>query len=1432
MSNITFTKFSHTATGWLTTYFARLLVLGLLIFTTLPPLYAADSTLYQSVVLTEDLQFNIPHLIYKSPTGDLPFWGKLRFVPTADGRLLWEVADYGNYTGEPPTDYSEVILTPDLQLQIPQLIYQTGGDNQLWWGNLKYVPNNEGKILFEADTYAQGFKDLYEDVNFIELITAKASGTVSTSGGTIKDGWGDFAVHVPEGAAEKDTAINITAGRNAVGDIAIIIQADSSLNAAEITLPNPEVLELNTPIQQQQWSRREALRSENNEYPVKYNWQRKHAYFVEHNDLDGDLFGVGNRLPEESQAGVEGEYPKINFAGKILLYFAINHTVASELNSVCLSYESACYKDKIPVLFIHGYLPSDNWVGGLGGGESTWKNFPKAIQSFDDGSGVSFVPFEFRWRTGARFEDVAADLGKAINQIVQATGKKVHIIAHSFGGVLTRTYLQGLANNYVRNRENVASVTTVGSPHSGIFDKEVTVKLDDDTDVFFPIGQDFQSQEIVYGTIAGDLQIDLCEQISCYEMGEDILFTDAQVKLFKLASQPGQISEKLASKNHSLPENLPVQVLIGLSTSRGFNSTIDEGDGLISYEGQRFAPRVGSLLSLFTKNTLWGGQVTEHLLGFSDDLGPGLSNPFEKGNLHYYGYRHSGAPVGPVEATPMVQVECASAIDCKHPAFEYAVNWIIAHLDSSTSATPQTFPVSLTVLDTDNNPVSEVEVSVKIDGVECPFKCSGKTDNNGSLTLPEVSFYTDSVYQVLVGGKPGKYRAVDTTFKTGSSLQEGDGDVGEITVPIIPSAPTGLNAEVGDGQITLSWNEPELTEVVSYNLYWKAAGGEEQFVPNVSVPYVHTGLINGITYWYRVTTVTTRGLESTFSGQIAGTPTPPASGNGQGSSAGLFKQVTVGYEHSCALKNDGSVVCWGHNNYGQALPPPGTFTQLSSGNNFTCGVQMDGGIACWGDIAAPPKVLLMTDIFTQVSVGDEHICALKSHGNVVCWGSDIYKQSSPLTDTFKQVSSGAEHTCALRMDDSIACWGSDDGGQAKPPETGTFTQVSSGLHHTCALRMDGSIACWGDEYRRGEVSPPTGVFTQIAGECAVKASGNIVCWGDASNASPPTDTLGTFIQVSIESPWRGYVTGKDHACALKTDGSIACWGNNYYGQASPPTGGFKQVTSGPFTICALKTDNSIACWGNNDKDSASPPAGTFTQISFGDEHGCAIKTDGGIECWGNDSDDEASPPVGIFTQVSSGEDHSCAVLTDSTITCWGSDYYGQAFYTPGFFKQVSAGKYYTCAVQTDGSIDCWGDDDYHQTRQPAGNNFKQVNSGKFYTCALQTDGKITCWGDNVGLKGVTSPPTNIFTQVSINTTNSVDICGLQKEDGNILCWSWGRFKDEDFTEGFAPEKDIFGGIFTQISNPCALTISGSIICWGGEYSRIIPSSTFSNNSIR
>ncbi len=100
--------------------------------------------------------------------------------------------------------------------------------------------------------------------------------------------------------------------------------------------------------------------------------------------------------------------------------------------------------------------------------------------------------------------------------------------------------------------------------------------------------------------------------------------------------------------------------------------------------------------------------------------------------------------------------------------------------------------------------------------------------------------------------------------------------------------------------------------------------------------------------------------------------------------------VSAGGWHTCALRNDGTVACWGYNQDGQATPPGGTFTQLGAGEWNTCGIRTGGTLSCWGnDLQNQSKPPLSFLAFTQVTGGEFTSCAMRSDGSVWCWGWNV-----------------------------------------------------------------------------------------------------------------------------------------------------------------------------------------------------------------------------------------------------------------------------------------------------------------------------------------------------------------------------------------------------------------------------------------------------------
>src|SRR5687767_11812133 len=128
--------------------------------------------------------------------------------------------------------------------------------------------------------------------------------------------------------------------------------------------------------------------------------------------------------------------------------------------------------------------------------------------------------------------------------------------------------------------------------------------------------------------------------------------------------------------------------------------------------------------------------------------------------------------------------------------------------------------------------------------------------------------------------------------------------------------------------------------------------------------------------------------------------------------------VSAGGIHTCGVRTDGVVLCWGDNGQGQSTPPSGTFTAVSAGGIHTCGIRTNGMVACWGANGAgqstPPA-----GTFTVLTAGDAHSCGIRTDGTVACWGDNSSGQATPPVGTFTALSGGQSHTCGVKTDTTL-----------------------------------------------------------------------------------------------------------------------------------------------------------------------------------------------------------------------------------------------------------------------------------------------------------------------------------------------------------------------------------------------------------------------------
>jgi hypothetical protein len=267
--------------------------------------------------------------------------------------------------------------------------------------------------------------------------------------------------------------------------------------------------------------------------------------------------------------------------------------------------------------------------------------------------------------------------------------------------------------------------------------------------------------------------------------------------------------------------------------------------------------------------------------------------------------------------------------------------------------------------------------------------------------------------------------------------------------------------------------------------------------------------------------------------------------------------------------------------------------EVAAGVEHTCALRVDGTMACFG---RPPTSLPEEDVtvgldgqFSSIDSGQGFSCALEpgmesEDGVVKCWGAPTYEATQPPLGMFRRMSLGYSHGCAQSGDGALECWGWA-GHDALVPPAGDILDFDLGYHFGCAVMADTSIACWGKDLYNDNVVPPTGSFVSLdVGAmfgCALPSvPGELACWGEGGlgQTAPPAES---FVAFSL---------GSGHGCGIRPDTTLACWGDDIHGQATPPdSDGWVSLSSGAHHTCATDQEGWMACWGWNESGRAQPP---------------------------------------------------------------------------------------------------------------------------------------------------------------------------------------------------------------------------------------------------
>lgn len=432
------------------------------------------------------------------------------------------------------------------------------------------------------------------------------------------------------------------------------------------------------------------------------------------------------------------------------------------------------------------------------------------------------------------------------------------------------------------------------------------------------------------------------------------------------------------------------------------------------------------------------------------------------------------------------------------------------------------------------------------------------------------------------------------------------------------------------------------------------------------------------------------------------------------------KAIAAGYQHSCAQMRSGAIKCWGADSNGELgdnaailyrLTPvnvAGSFSNsisISAGGSHTCAVRSNGAIDCWGRnysgqlgtntttlSRSPVAVKAFASEVAEISVGTTHVCVRTTGGSVKCLGSNsngqlgvsstalpvsaVPVEIAPLTSGIVAIAAGSYHSCALTGGGAVKCWGQNVNGQLGNGTTtsspapvsvtglpGDIVAIASGYAHSCALSRAGAVKCWGggmagavvgdgSTVSTARTSPVaviglssgiTAIAAQLKYTCALNSSGAVSCWGIGSSTRPTS-----AVPISVPGLSSGVVAlgmGHDHSCAILTSGVPKCWGANSKGQLGDGT---QSARSSPVSVSGLS-------------------AGVMS-IGGGFPYTCASTDTGAVKCWGSNTNGELGNPgsgtrsltpvdvpslsVDVKT-LDGGNDQVCALTYRGAVYCWG-----------------------------------------------------------------------------------------------------------------------------------------------------------------------------------
>ncbi len=268
------------------------------------------------------------------------------------------------------------------------------------------------------------------------------------------------------------------------------------------------------------------------------------------------------------------------------------------------------------------------------------------------------------------------------------------------------------------------------------------------------------------------------------------------------------------------------------------------------------------------------------------------------------------------------------------------------------------------------------------------------------------------------------------------------------------------------------------------------------------------------------------------------------------------------------------------------------------------------------------------------------------------------------------------------------------------------------------------------------------------------------------------------------------------------------------------------ATNSIYTISSVKKDDagnySVAV--SNAGGTVTSQNAVLTVIEPQSNTGMVVIWGQSSNIWNGYEYIDLIPPAGLtnVALLAAGSFHCLALLKNGQVIGWGDNRYGKASVSISSIKSIAAGQNHSIALLSNGTIYVWGDNTYGQTNPPNGlTNLIAIESGLNHCLVLKSNKTVVGWGNNV--YGQATPIAGLTNVIAIAAGAEHSLA--LRSDGTVA--SWGRNDDGQtrVPAGLSNVVAIAGGG----GHSLALLSNGTVTCWGrNNYGQSTPPLNLSN----